>query len=189
VAHPAGHPAVYDTLVALHVVSAVVGFGAVAISGAYGTVARRDPNGDEIRRYFAGPIRAEYLVLVVPFLGAAAMGVRPGGREFGDLWVIAGAVIWVIAAILLLKVVRPAEAVIRKQDPGHRADVDPGHRADADPGHRADVDPGHRADADPGHRADMRFATGKAGTRLMWSAAVSDALFVAALLLMVTQPA
>jgi hypothetical protein len=146
---PAGHPAVYDTLVALHVVVAVAGFGAVAISGAYGALARRAPHGEETRRYFSGRGRAEYLIVAVPFLGAAAMGFRPGGSEFGDLWSILGWVIWVAASGLLLGVVRPAEAAIRAQG----------------------------EDSAP------------AGRRLMWAGAACDVLFVAALLLMVTQPA
>lgn len=160
-AHPGGHPAVYDTLIALHVVSAVVGFGAVAISGVYGALARRSPGAEETRRYFSGRGWAEYLVLVVPVFGAAAMGVRPGGSEFGDLWVIAGWVIWLAASGLLLGVVRPAEAAIRAGD-------------------------GVRAGEDSGHQIEP---AGRAATRLMWAAGASDALFVAALLLMVTQPA
>ena len=36
----ASSAAVYDALVALHVISAIVGFGAVAMSGVYGGIAR-----------------------------------------------------------------------------------------------------------------------------------------------------
>jgi hypothetical protein len=50
---------------------------------------------------------------VAPVFGLAAMSVRPGGREFGDLWAIAGIVIWVVAGGLLTAVVRPAERRIR----------------------------------------------------------------------------
>lgn len=146
---------VYDVLVALHVVSAVAGFGAVAISGLYGGLAKRPDRPDaseETRRYFRSPGRAEWLVLAVPFLGAAALGARPEGADFGALWVIAGLVVWLAAAALLLGAVRPAEARIRA---AHAA--------------------GHAA---PG-----------AGRRLMWAAAASDLLFVAALVLMIGQPA
>ncbi|MBV9660714.1 MAG: hypothetical protein JO337_06115 [Acidimicrobiales bacterium] len=111
--HPAGHPALYDGLVAVHVVCAVVGFGAVAVSGAYGALARRLPASEEVRRYFRARGWAEYLVVATPVPGVAAMAVRPGGSDFGELWVIAGAVIWVTASTLLLRAVRPAEAVIR----------------------------------------------------------------------------
>lgn len=136
--------AAYDTLVALHVACAVVGFGAVAISGAYGALGRRGGDGEEVRRYFSSPGRAEYLILPVPVFGAAAMALRPAGREFGQTWVLAGFGIWVVASALLLHVVRPAERRIREGVP--------------------------------------------AGPGLMWAAGACDALFVVALLLMVTQP-
>jgi hypothetical protein len=106
----------YDVLVALHVASAVVGFGAVALSGLYGAVARRADRpeaGEETARYFRSPGRAEWLVLAVPFLGAAALGARPEGADFGATWVVGGALIWLAAAGLLLGVIRPAERSIR----------------------------------------------------------------------------
>jgi hypothetical protein len=107
---------VYDVLVALHVVSAVAGFGAVAISGVYGSIARRPetPGGpEETRRYFQSSGRAEWLVLAVPVLGAAALGARPAGADFGQVWVVSAAVVWLAAAALLVGAVRPAEARIR----------------------------------------------------------------------------
>lgn len=143
---PSAHvQAVYDTLVGLHVTCAVIGFGAVAISGAYGALGRRDATREEIQRYFASPGRAEYLILPVPLFGAAAMAVRPAGREFGQVWVLAGFGIWAVASALLLRVVRPAEERLRRGQ--------------------------------------------AAGSWLMWAAGACDALFVVALLLMVTQPA
>lgn len=108
----------YDVLVILHAVSALIGFGSVAISGAYGAIGRRPGNADELERYFAAPGRAEYLVLVAPVFGVAAMAVRPGGSEFGAAWVMAGFAIWVVASVLLLQVVRPTEARLRAGGPG-----------------------------------------------------------------------
>lgn len=151
----------YDALVAAHVVCAVIGFGAVALSGVYGGFARRPvtqrgalpqdgrPEGprDEVARYFASRGWAEWLIVPVPFLGAGALAARPSKGDFGDVWVVGGIVIWTLAVMLLLLVVRPAEASIRR---GERA---------------------------------LR-----AGRRLMWSSVASNALFVAALALMVTQP-
>jgi uncharacterized membrane protein len=107
---------VFDVLVGLHVVSAVVGFGAVAITGVYGAGAARPSRpgaAEETARYFRSPGWAEWLVLAVPFLGAAALGFRPKGADFGQVWVVAAAVIWAAAAALLLGVVRPAERQIR----------------------------------------------------------------------------
>ncbi|HET9076255.1 MAG TPA: hypothetical protein VFN68_04940 [Acidimicrobiales bacterium] len=110
--------AAYDVLVALHVACAVIGFGTVAVSGAYGALGRRGADSAEVRRFFAAPLRAEYLILAVPVFGAAAMSVRPGGREFGSLWVVAGFLIWGLASFLLLGVVRPAESEVRAGGPG-----------------------------------------------------------------------
>lgn len=153
-----GHPAAYDVLVGLHVLCAVIGFGAVAVSGAYGAIGRHAGSGrtrhqttEEVRRYFSSPSSLEYLLLVAPVFGVAAMAVRPGGSEFGHFWAVAGVVIWVAAGGLLTAVVRPAERRIR-------------------------------AAGD-----DLPSVAGEA-RRLMWAAAASDVLFVVALFLMVTQP-
>jgi prepilin signal peptidase PulO-like enzyme (type II secretory pathway) len=144
------HQTVYDVLVGLHVLAAVIGFGAVAISGVYGaTAARPDRPGavQETERYFQSRGRAELLVLVVPWIGAGALAFRPQGADFGAVWVVAAAVIWLMASALLLLVVRPAEAALRN---------------------------GGGADA---------------GRRLKWGAAAVDLCFVAALVLMIGQPA
>jgi hypothetical protein len=106
----------YDVLVAVHVVSAVVGFGALARSGVYGATARRADRHEareETARYFRSPGRAEWLIVPVPFLGAAALGARPEGADFGAVWVITAAVVWSLATALLFGVVRPAERRIR----------------------------------------------------------------------------
>jgi heme/copper-type cytochrome/quinol oxidase subunit 2 len=111
-----GHQGIFDALVALHVVSAVVGFGSVAISGVYGATARhadRAESSEETRRYFQSPGRAEWLIVAVPFFGLAALGFRPEGAHLGQLWVVAGTIVWLVAAALLLVVVRPSEREIR----------------------------------------------------------------------------
>jgi hypothetical protein len=155
---PTGHPAAYDVLVGLHVVCAVIGFGAVAISGAYGAIGRgaaapgaRPEAAEEVRRYFASGSGLEYLLLLAPVFGIAAMAVRPGGSRFGDAWAVAGVVIWIVAGGVFTAVVRPAERRIRAAG----RDV-------------ASV------------QDDAR--------RLMWAGGVSDVLFLVAVFLMVTQP-
>lgn len=155
---PSGHPAAYDILVGLHVAAAVIGFGAVAISGAYGAIGRnaggpgsRPEAAEEVRRYFASGSAMEYLVLVAPVFGVAAMAVRPGGSQFRDIWAVGGTVIWILAGGVLTAVVRPAERRIRE------------------------------AGEDVGSVAPEAH-------RLMWASAVSDVMFVVAIFLMVTQP-
>lgn len=153
----------YDALIAAHVVCAVVGFGAVALSGVYGGLAgRAGTRGDrwgppqdrrpealpeDVSRYFASRGWTEWLIVPVPFLGAAALAASPSKGDFTDVWVVGGIVIWTLAVVILLAVVRPAESSIRRQE-----------------------------------------AALSAGRRLMWSSVASDALFVVALGLMVTQP-
>lgn len=105
---------VYDALVAAHVVCAVVGFGSVALSGVYGGFARKAGSGEDTTRYFASRGWAEWLVLAVPFLGGAALALKPEKGDLADVWVIGGIVIWVAAAVLLVGVVRPSEAGIRR---------------------------------------------------------------------------
>jgi hypothetical protein len=152
-ASTSAHQTIFDVLVGIHVVAAVVGFGAVAISGVYGATAARsrEPGAaEETGRYFQSGGWAEFLVLAVPWIGAAALAFRPQGAQFGQVWVIAATAIWLIASVILLAVVRPAEAVLR-------------HGRD-----RIDIE---------------------AGRRLKWGAAASDVCFVAALVLMIGQPA
>ena len=100
-------------LVGLHVTCALVGFGSVAFSGVYGFLAAGGGSESEVRRYFAAPPRLDWLLLAVPFLGAAALAVHPHGRGVVQLWSVLAAGVWLVAATLLLGVVRPAERSLR----------------------------------------------------------------------------
>jgi hypothetical protein len=108
----------YDALVAVHVVFAVVGFGAVAISGVYGALARNQANASETTRYFASRGIAEWLIIPVPFVGLAALLVDHRSGDLTEAWVLGGSAVWIAAAAILLAVVRPAEGRLRRgQDP------------------------------------------------------------------------
>jgi Predicted integral membrane protein (DUF2269) len=123
-----GHQGIYDVLVGLHVVCALVGFGSVAISGVYGAAARRSGDqgaSEETARYFRSRGWSELLILAVPVFGVAAVGFRPAGADFAAVWVIGGLVVWAVASVLLVWVVRPAEKRIRGGGPGLHA---PGSR-------------------------------------------------------------
>lgn len=145
-------------LVVIHVVTAVVGFAAVALSGVYGSLAARSGatgHREEVQRYFGPPGRAEWLVLAVPFPGALALALDPGG-DFAQAWVLAALVVWLAASAVLLGVIRPAEAQLRR------------HLANAE-STGGDVTVG-------------------AGRRLARGAAVTDLAFFVALVLMVIRP-
>ncbi|HLI01376.1 MAG TPA: DUF2269 family protein [Acidimicrobiales bacterium] len=150
---------VFDVLVVAHVVCAVLGFGALMLTGVYGFAYRRpDAAGmEEARRYFGGQGRLELLVLIVPFLGAAALLVQPRGPGLGQLWDLLAAGVWLVAAVVLFAVVRPAERRLR----------------DA------------LAVAD-GEGEWPVVATN--ATRLGWAGLGTDLAFVVALLLMIFQP-
>jgi uncharacterized membrane protein len=166
-----GNRTAYDVLIGLHVAAALIGFGAVAVNGAYGGHARRaqidGPVGDtameELRRYFGPPGRAELLIFAVPFLGAAALAVKPGSSDFGQLWVAIGLALWVIATVLLFAVVRPSEAVLRRAA-------------------QAATQAPASSDAPSG------AGLAAAGQRLQGAAAASDLIFLVALIVMVIQP-
>jgi uncharacterized membrane protein len=157
----AGNQTAYDVFVALHVASAVVGFGSVALSGAYGGHARhldQETTAEELRRYFRARGRAELVLLAVPIFGASAVLVGPGGHEFGELWVDLGLGLWVLAAAMLVGIVRPGEAVLRRASQS----------------------------AELADLADPRLP--QAGRRLQWAAASCDLIFLVALVVMVIKP-
>ncbi len=151
----------FDALVVVHVICAVVGFGSLLLSGVYGFSVRR-PSGresmDEARRYFASPGRLELLVVVVPFLGLAALLVQPHGRGADQLWALLAAVVWAVAVGVLFTVTRPAERRLRA---ALESDTPPGQ--------------------DPA-------TVGAQAARVGWSSVVTDVAFFVALLLMVFQP-
>jgi hypothetical protein len=107
----------YDVLLALHVLCALVGFASVGITGVYGFgAAGPDPTGErqaETVRYFGSPGRIELTLLAVPFLGAAALAVEPHGGGVAQLWAGLAAAVWLVAASLLLGLVRPSQRRVR----------------------------------------------------------------------------
>lgn len=184
---PAGHPVVYDILVAVHVSMALVGFGAVALSGAYGVVGRKGLSR-ELVRFISGRTWAEFALVAAPLFGVAAMAVRPGGSEFSQLWAIVGLAIWVVASVLLVCVLRPAETKLRSAVA--RADLDP-HDPDVPDERAGESQAVARAEVGGEERRDMALEMDVRvhATRIAWAGALSDLLFVCALMMMVTQPA
>ena len=108
--------ALFDVLVGLHIAAALLGFGSVALTGVYGFGGRHfgdDERREEAARYFAAPARLEWLILAVPFLGAAALAVEPRGAGVGQLWAGLAGIVWLVAAGTLLGVIRPGERAVR----------------------------------------------------------------------------
>jgi uncharacterized membrane protein len=101
-------------VVVLHVVSAVVGFGAIFLTGVYAGLARRR-GGEAVRRYFRpGPNWAARSVFLVPVLGVVLVWTSKGADRFAQLWVWVSLLLWVLAAGLAHVVVWPGERRIQQ---------------------------------------------------------------------------
>jgi hypothetical protein len=165
-------------MVALHIVTAVVGFGAVAVTGVLALAAARDPASPAACRYFRpGPNWASYLVLLVPVFGAG-LEASSGWADLGAAWpwialglwavaVAAGAVHWP-AERRLQSLLAPA---IAPQPTSDKTVLGPAAQ-------RSPLPPASDA------------AGALAGTcrRVVWSSGVMTVCFLAALAVMVVQP-
>ncbi|MGA3352433.1 MAG: DUF2269 family protein [Acidimicrobiales bacterium] len=100
----------------LHVLSAVIGFGAVGVTGTYAARARsaRDPRSEpRLVRYFRpGTNWAERSLLLTPLLGALVLSV--GDRSAGSQpWPWVGLGCWAVAAAIASGSCWPAERRIQ----------------------------------------------------------------------------
>jgi hypothetical protein len=106
----------YDALVGLHVLSAVVGFGAVGVSGTYAARARSTvaPRGDDgLRRYFhAGANWAERSLFLTPVLGAIVLWAGDSSAV-SQAWPWIGLGCWVLAVGIATGLCWPAERRIQ----------------------------------------------------------------------------
>ena len=107
----------YDVLLAAHVLSAVVGFGAVAASGVYAARGRRTPDPLRERsllRYFRpGTNWAARCLLLTPILGGTLLwaGDRSAASE---AWPWIGLGFWTLAAAIAGSWCWPAERKIQE---------------------------------------------------------------------------
>ena len=121
-AHRAAHPvptnAGYSVLLLVHVGAAIVGFGAMVVTGAQARRARRGPDDDAadgVRRYFRPGVnwvaRALYLV---PVFGFALLADSSGAFAAGDGFVVWGLFLWLVAVLVAEMVVWPGERRIQQ---------------------------------------------------------------------------
>jgi uncharacterized membrane protein len=102
------------TVVVLHVLSAVVGFGAVFLTGLYAGLARRRVS-EAARRYFRpGPNWAARGLYLVPVLGVALVETSHGADRYAQTWVWVPVLLWVLVAALAQAVVWPGERRIQR---------------------------------------------------------------------------
>lgn len=107
----------YSLLLVLHVAAALVGFGAVAITGVQAARVRRGPSqpgAAGLRRYFRPGVNwAGRTLYAVPVLGFALLADSSGTFDAGDGWVVAGLGLWLAAATVAELVVWPGERRIQ----------------------------------------------------------------------------
>jgi uncharacterized membrane protein len=116
-APPVPTGALYSTLLMLHVLSAVVGFGTLVFTGFQARRARRGPSApgaDGVRRYFRPGVNwAGRALYGVPVFGFALIGASRRAFDVGDGFVVVGLVLWLVAAVLAEAVVWPGERRIQ----------------------------------------------------------------------------
>jgi len=107
----------YSILLVLHVAAAVVGFGALLLTGVQAARAARGPSApgaEGVRRYFRPGINwAGRLLYAVPVLGFVLVADSDRAFTAGDGFVVAGLVLWLVAAGIAEAVVWPAERRIQ----------------------------------------------------------------------------
>jgi uncharacterized membrane protein len=103
--------AAYDLVLLAHVLSALVGFGAVVVAGGFALVLSRSGSGTEaVQRYYRPGVNwAGRVLFLVPVLGVALVLMSGGDYSFADGWISAGLALWAVAAIGAEMALWPAE--------------------------------------------------------------------------------
>jgi hypothetical protein len=103
--------AAYDVVLLAHVLSSVVGFGAVAVAGVNGLLLRgaEVQSASVLRYYRPGVNWAGRVTFLVPVLGVALVGMSHGSWSYSDGWVLGGLALWLVAAMAGEMAVWPAE--------------------------------------------------------------------------------
>lgn len=162
VTHPVPTGAGFSLLLVAHVAAALVGFGALGLSGLQAARARRGPaapGADAVRRWFRpGANWAGRVLYLVPVLGYALVADSQGAFDAGDSFVVAGLVLWLVAVVMAEGVLWPAERRIQ----------------------HAVADRWETAVTDPGFDRDCRLAAG--------ASAALAVVFVAGLVVMFGKP-
>jgi uncharacterized membrane protein len=107
--------AAYDLVLLAHVLAALVGFGAVAVAGAYAMALRRSGAASEsVRRYYRPGVNWVGRVLfLVPVFGVALMAMSQGDWSFSDGWINIGLALWAVVAVVAEMALWPEERRIQ----------------------------------------------------------------------------
>ena len=119
--------AAYDIVLLAHVLSALVGLGAVLVAGAYALALRRSgAAGEVVRRYYRPGVNWGGRVLyLVPVLGVVLVAMGDGDWSYADGWITAGLMLWALVTVAAELVLWPAERRIQAavEDPGSSTDL------------------------------------------------------------------
>lgn len=108
--HAAVRDDLYNVFLLLHLVAAIVGFGAVVLNGVYDAKAKKlaASEGRAVAETnFAVSTIGEYAIYTVPIWGFAMIGVSDGAIEFGQTWVWLSLLLYAVALGISHAVVRP----------------------------------------------------------------------------------
>jgi hypothetical protein len=101
----------YDVVLLAHVLSALIGFGAVVVAGGYAlALLRSGPDNGAVRRYYRPGVNwAGRILFLVPVLGVALIAQSHGHWAYSDGWIGLGLVLWAFAALVAEMALWPAE--------------------------------------------------------------------------------
>jgi uncharacterized membrane protein len=105
---------VYNFVLLLHLMTVVIGFGAVLLNGLYGAQAKKRPGPGGLAiaeaNFFVTSKVAEPVIYLVPLFGFALIGLSDSGWKFSQTWVVASLVLYVIGLANARLVLMPTTA-------------------------------------------------------------------------------
>ena len=101
----------YKILFLFHILSAIIGFGAVLLNGLYGAEVKKRKGADGLAIFRANERASNVgmiFILLVPLWGIGLVFMSDGIWAFGQLWVWLALVIYVVALSFSFAVLHPA---------------------------------------------------------------------------------
>ena len=119
--------AAYDIVLLAHVLSALVGLGALAVAGGYALTLRRSGAGSEgVRRYYRPGVNwAGRVLFLVPVFGVILVAMSKGDWSYSDTWIMIGLVLWVLIVLAAEMALWPEERQLQAAVADPHAATDP----------------------------------------------------------------
>lgn len=104
----------YNFVLLLHLVAAVIGFGGVLLNGVYGAQAKKRGGVEALAiseaNYFVSTRIAEIAIYLVPLFGFGLIGLSDSGWSFSQTWIVLSLVLYVIGLANARVVLVPTQA-------------------------------------------------------------------------------